>query len=87
MGAVLSMLIPLAVALALLPARSVQPPVADCQVPSLFNTTGAEQESIPEIPSEPLKLTVTSVLFQPLPFGAGEALALAVGAVLSTFTM
>jgi hypothetical protein len=36
-----------------------------------------------ESASEPLKLTVTSPLFQPFAFGAGEADALAVGEVLS----
>ncbi len=38
---------------------------------------------MPERASEPLKLTVTSVLFQPLALGAGKTLTLAVGAVLS----
>ena len=41
---------------------------------------------MPERLSVPVKLTVTFVLFQPLAFGAGEAMAWAVGAVLSIFT-
>jgi hypothetical protein len=80
------MLIPLAVAGALsFPALSVQVPEADCPAPSELNVTGALQEAMPERASNPLKLTVTSVLFQPLAFGAGEGLALAVGAVASLF--
>ena len=45
--------------------------------------TAVEQESIPDRSSVPLKETVTSVLFQPLQLAAGEAVAVAVGAVLS----
>jgi hypothetical protein len=83
-GAVLSMLIPLTVAGALtLPALSLQVPEADCPAPSLLSVTGALQLAIPDRASEPLKLTTTSVSFQPFAFGPGEALALAVGAVAS----
>ena len=38
---------------------------------------------MPEMASEPPKLTVTLALFQPLALGPGEGLALAVGLVLS----
>ena len=44
---------------------------------------GEVQEASPDPPSEPENVTVTSVLFQPFEFDAGNALALAVGAVLS----
>src|SRR5215207_9374109 len=82
---VLSMLMLEAAAGALtLPALSVHVPEADCAAPSLLKTTGAEQESRPDKLSEPVKLTVTSVLLQPLAFGPGAALALAVGTLLST---
>src|SRR5688572_20864003 len=80
------MLIPLAVAVALtLPALSVHVPDADCPAASALSVTGAEQTSTPDSSSDPMKLTVTSVLFQPFEFAAGVALALAVGSVLSMF--
>ena len=83
-GLVLSMLIPLAAAGALvLPARSVHVPEADCPAPSVLNMTDAEQDAIPDPLSDPPKDTVTSVLFQPFPFGAGDLFAPAVGALLS----
>lgn len=83
-GSVLSMLMPLAVAGALIfPARSAHVPVADCPAPSVLSNAFAVHESIPDKPSAPVKLIVTSVLFQPLPFGVGEAVAMADGAVLS----
>ncbi len=78
------MLMPLAVAGALtLSALSVQVPEADCPAPSEPSTTAESQEAMPDSSSLPLKLTVTLVLFHPLAFGAGEASAFAVGAVLS----
>jgi hypothetical protein len=82
-GGVLSMLIPLAVAEALLPALSVQDPVADWPAPSVEIVTGGSQASIPERASVPLKVTTTSVLFQPFPFGAGAAAAETLGGVRS----
>jgi hypothetical protein len=86
-GAVLSMLMLLAVAVALtFPALSVQVPEADWLAPSLLSVTGFVHEATPEPLSVPVKLTVTSVLFQPWAFGPGEALALAVGGVLSILT-
>ena len=44
---------------------------------------GLVQEASPDPPSEPEKVTVTLVLFQPFELDAGNALALADGAVLS----
>jgi hypothetical protein len=83
-GGVLSMLMLLAVATALtLPALSVQVPLADSPAPSVLRTTGAVQLAIPERASVPVKVTVTFVLFQPAPFGAGEAAAVAEGGVMS----
>ena len=68
----------LAVAEALtLPALSVQVPLADCAAPSPLSTTAASQKSIPDSPSLPEKLTVTSVLFHPFELAAGDAEALA----------
>jgi hypothetical protein len=81
------MLMLLAVAVALtFPALSVQVPEADWLAPSLLSVTGFVHEATPEPLSVPVKLTVTSVLFQPWAFGPGEALALAVGGVLSILT-
>jgi hypothetical protein len=72
-GAVLSILMPVRLTGSLtFPALSVQVPgPADRAAPSEVKTTGAEQVSIPDSPSVPLKLTVTSVLFQPAAFAAG----------------
>jgi len=52
----------------------------------VLSTTGAEQLAMPERLSVPLNVTVTSVLFQPLASGTGDAVAVATGAVLSIFT-
>src|SRR5438034_6303110 len=41
---------------------------------------------MPESEFDPVKLTLTFVLFQPAPLGGGEAAAVAVGAVLSILT-
>jgi hypothetical protein len=71
-GAVLSTLIPLTVAVAVLPATSIAVPVTDWFAPSSTDT-GAVQPptAMPEPPSVHVKDTVTSVLFQPAPFAAG----------------
>jgi len=83
-GGVLSILIPLTVATALtLPALSVHVPLADRPVPSELSVTGAVQLAMPERLSAPVNVTVTLVLFQPAALGAGEAVAVAVGSVLS----
>src|SRR5712691_6360883 len=84
-GFVLSMLIPVLETGALtLPALSVQVPgPAVCAAPSALSVTGAVQKSIVDRASVPVKVTVTSVLFQPLAFASGNWAAEAVGAVLS----
>src|SRR5262245_60041998 len=69
-----------------LPALSVHVPDDDVwPAPSVLTVTGLVQLSIPDRESLPLKVTVTFVLFQPLALAAGEAAAVAVGTVLSTF--
>lgn len=84
-GAVLSMLMPLTVSAAVLPARSEHAPEADCPAPSAESTlsAGGLPAASPESASEHAKLAVTSVLFQPKAFAAGERLPVIVGAVLS----
>ena len=82
-GGVLSMLTPLTVAVALFPALSSAVPVADCPAPSAVRVRGAEQLPTPDSPSEQLKLTTTSVLFQPLALGPGVRPAVTTGGVLS----
>src|SRR5690242_4111576 len=78
------MLIPAAVAGSLtLSALSVQVPVADRFVPSLIGVTGLSQCAMPDKPSAPVKVTVTSLLFHPNGFGPGDAAAVAVGFALS----
>src|SRR5437867_3243559 len=78
------MLMPSAEASALvLPALSVHVPLADCPVPSALSVAMDVHEAIPDKVSAPLKVTVTLVLFHPFAFAAGDAVALAVGAVLS----
>ncbi len=82
------MLMPDAIAAPLtFPATSVQVPEADCPLPSEPSPTGAEQDAMPDRPSDPLNVTVTPVLFHPAAFAAGATLAVAVGAVLSTRTV
>jgi len=75
-------------AVALFPARSVAVPLTGV-VPSVETTTGPGQTAIPEPPllSAQEKVTVTLDVFQPFPFGAGEADAVIVGAALSSFTL
>src|SRR5205807_2519080 len=84
-GFVLSMLIPvLEIGALTLPALSVQVPgPAVWAVPSALSVTGAVQKSIVDRASAPVKVTVTSVLFQPCEFASGNWAAEAVGAVLS----
>src|SRR5437660_12876500 len=81
-GRVLSMLMPDAVALAVLPAASVAVPLALWAVPSLSSTAspGQPPSGIPESTSAHVKRTRTAVLNQP------AALALrAVASLLSVF--
>jgi hypothetical protein len=81
-GAVLSTLIPLTVVLDEFPAASVALPVTDCAVPS-WSVDGGAQVTTPDSASLHAKLTFTSVLFHPCVFGAGVAVPMIVGAVLS----
>ncbi len=78
------MLMPVTLAAWLMfPALSVQVPEAVWFLPSVLSTVFAEQLAIPERASVPVKLTVTSVLFQPLELACGDLDACAVGGVLS----
>jgi hypothetical protein len=88
-GGVLSMLIPLTVAVAELPATSVQVPLTDCPAPSAERTVGAGglPSAKPERLSVHVKLTVTLVLFQPFAFGAGDRIPAMLGGVLSIWTV
>src|SRR5207253_469791 len=88
-GFVLSMLIPvLEIGALTLPALSVQVPgPAVWAVPYALSVTGAVQKSIVDRASAPVKVTVTSVLFQPLTFASGNWAAEAVGAVLSSLIL
>ena len=74
-------------AVAVLPARSVASPVTLCFMPSVVSRTGGVQVSIPDRASVQLKFTVTSVLFQPLAFGAGAAAPVIVGLSVSNGTL
>src|SRR5438067_3891740 len=85
-GGVLSMLMPLTLALAELPAASVAVPLDVWLAPSTSVCAGG-QLATPERASLQLKLTVTSVLFQPLALAASERSAVMVGAVLSMLTV
>src|SRR5438132_1491560 len=92
-GGVLSMLIPLTVTgAAVFPALSVQVPVfvTDCPVPSALRvlpvTVFVSSPDCTLPTSVQLKLTVTSVLFQPLALGAGLREAVITGGVLSIWT-
>src|SRR5258708_7081279 len=66
-GEVLSMLMLLTVVDAKLPATSTQVPLTDCAAPSVETTPGAGglPAASPDSESEHVKLTITSVLFQP----------------------
>ena len=83
-GAVLSMLIPdFATEALTFPALSVQVPVPDVWS-SLHSSPSSRRYSYQAlIGAVAEKLTVTSVLFQPYVFAAGNAFATAVGAVRS----
>src|SRR5882724_4459274 len=88
-GAVLSILIPLTAAEAELPARSWQMPATCSLAPSEASRVGNEGDpgATPDKESTQLKLTVTSLLFHPLAFGAGVANPAMAGAVLSIMTL
>lgn len=73
-------------AVAELPATSVAVPFTTWPEPAVEITCGAVQEEIPESASAQRNVTVTEDVFHPAAFGAGDALAVMVGAVLSMFT-
>ncbi len=82
-GAVRSMLIPVTVVDALLPALSTTVPVTDWPAPSFARVTGPVHDATPDALSAQLKETVTSALFQPLAFAAGAREPTIVGAMVS----
>lgn len=98
-GGVMSMLMPLNVVEALLPARSVATPVSDCLAPSLASVFGAGQEAIPDSASEQVNATVTGDRYQVMPEAVwvggcvaaavayGSTAALIVGGVVSRLTV
>ncbi len=65
--------------LAVLPALSVADPLIARLLPSVDTVVGEVQLATPESASAQLKLTVTSVLFQPKPLGTGVSAAAIVG--------
>jgi hypothetical protein len=86
-GGTLSMLMPLTVTLAVFSALSMAVPVTDWLAALVVSVVGPEQLLTPDKSSAQLKLTATSVLFQPLALAAGLRLPLIVGAVLSSRTV
>src|SRR5258708_4596956 len=66
------------------PALSVAVPVTAWPAVSVLIVTGAVQVATPEPASAHVNVTVTLLLFQPLPFGAGLTAATIVGGVVST---
>src|SRR5436305_3878413 len=86
-GAVLSMLIPLTVALDWLSALSTAVPVTDWPAPLPDAVVGPGQLLIPDSASEQVKDAVTEVLFQPLALAAGLREPVIVGDTLSSFTV
>src|SRR4051794_14224546 len=84
-GEVVSTLMCWIVAVAVLPTLSTASPLTDCSAPSPTETGVGPQVLMPEpAVSSQAKLTVTALLFQPLPFAAGVRLPLIVGSVVST---
>jgi hypothetical protein len=74
MGCVVSMLMPLRVLEAVLPARSVQEAEADWPAPLCESICDTVEVTGPETESTHDHVTVTAVLFQPLPLGGGVML-------------
>jgi hypothetical protein len=75
------------VALAVFPALSVAEPLKDSFNPAVVTCTGEGQLAIPESESEQVKLIVAGAVTTPFAFGAGVAVAVMVGAVLSMLTV
>src|SRR3954468_4159322 len=75
---------PLTVRVVWLPALSVTVAVAERLSPApLMRLSAGQSPAMPDSVSEQLQCTVTSPLYQPLPFGAVVAAPVRVGAVLS----
>src|SRR6266511_505446 len=83
-GAVLSMSMLPTVAVAELSALSTAVPVTDWFAPLAVFVVGPLHDLMPETLSEQVKLTVTSVLFQPFAFAAGLREPVTVGVCLSS---
>src|SRR3989442_339055 len=81
-GGVLSML-SVTDAVDWLPATSTAVPLTTCPAPSAVTVAGSGQRAILLPPSVHVKLTRTSVLFQPAAFGGGLTTALTAGRLLS----
>src|SRR6266850_7223981 len=85
-GGVLSML-SVTEAVDWLPATSTAVPLTTCPAPSVVTVTGSAQRAILLPPSVHMKLTRTSVLFQPAAFGGGLTTALTAGRLLSMLSV
>ena len=72
---------------AVLPARSVAVPLAVWFAPSVDSCASGPHVAMPDPESAQVKWIETGLLFQPLPFGAGDAAAVMTGAVLSMFKL
>ncbi|MEK7426875.1 MAG: hypothetical protein AAB131_23895 [Actinomycetota bacterium] len=70
--------------MAVFPALSVAVPMTAWLAPSVVTVTGLVQESIPEVVSWQVNVTVTLAWFQPSALGGGETAAVIVGGTLST---
>src|SRR5215212_9913487 len=81
------MLMPLTVVVAGLSALSIADPATDWPAALVLSVTGGLQTLMPAGASEQVKPAVTSVLFQPFAFAAGERLPTMVGAFLSSRTV
>src|SRR5262245_3205150 len=68
------------------PARSTATPTA-WSAPSLLTVVAAGHDTTPDRASTQLKLSETSLLFQPAAFGGGEATTVTTGGVLSMLTV
>src|SRR6266404_3953174 len=73
--------------LAWFPAMSTAVPLTTCPAPSVLTVTGSGQRAIPLTTSVHVKLTRTSVLFQPAAFGGGLTTALTAGRLLSMLSV
>src|SRR5437763_227480 len=85
-GGVLSMLT-VAGSVAVLPALSVAVPVTGWSVPWVVTVWAAVHPAMPDRASAQVKVTLTSVLFQPWVLAAGAWVWLMVGAVMSILTV